>query len=58
MSVATFAANELDPARAVARLAEMGTEPAGSTPEELARQIINDVKTWGKVVKEAGIRAN
>jgi len=41
-----------------ARLAEMGTEPAGSTPEELARQIINDVKTWGKVVKDAGIRAN
>lgn len=41
-----------------ARLAEMGTEPAGSTPEELARQIVNDVKTWSKVVKDAGIRAN
>ena len=41
-----------------ARLAEMGTEPAGSTPEELARQIINDVKTWTKVVKDAGVTAN
>ncbi len=41
-----------------ARLSDMGAEPAGSTPKELANQIINDVKTWAKVVKEAGIRAN
>lgn len=40
------------------RLAEMGAEPAGSTPKELAVQIANDVKTWAKVVKEAGVRAN
>ncbi len=41
-----------------AQLADMGAEPAGSTPQELATQIANDVKTWAKVVKEAGVRAN
>jgi tripartite-type tricarboxylate transporter receptor subunit TctC len=41
-----------------ARLAEMGAEPAGSTPQALATQIAADVKTWAKVVKEAGVRAN
>ncbi len=41
-----------------ARLVEMGAEPAGSTPNELAVQIASDVKTWAKVVKDAGIRAN
>ena len=40
------------------RLNEMGAEPAGSTPNELAVQIASDVKTWAKVAKEAGIRAN
>ena len=40
------------------RLSEMGAEPAGSTPKELAVQIATDVKTWAKVVKEAGVRAN
>ena len=41
-----------------ARLVEMGAEPAGSSPRELALQIASDVKTWAKVVKEAGVRAN
>ena len=41
-----------------AQLADMGAEPAGSTPQELATQIASDVKTWAKVVKEAGVRAN
>lgn len=41
-----------------ARLADMGAEPAGSTPRELAVQIANDVKTWAKVVKDAGVKAN
>ncbi len=41
-----------------ARLVEMGAELAGSSPQELARQIASDVKTWAEVVKEAGIRAN
>ena len=40
------------------QLADMGAEPAGSTPQELATQIASDVKTWAKVVKEAGVRAN
>ncbi len=40
------------------RLVEMGAEPAGSSPKELALQIASDVKTWAKVVKEAGVRAN
>lgn len=41
-----------------ARLTEMGAEPAGSTPKELAVQIASDVKTWAKVVKEANVKAN
>jgi tripartite-type tricarboxylate transporter receptor subunit TctC len=41
-----------------ARLTEMGAELAGSTPKELAVQIASDVKTWAKVVKEAGVKAN
>jgi tripartite-type tricarboxylate transporter receptor subunit TctC len=40
------------------RLAEMGAEPAGSTPKEQSAQIAVDVQTWAKVVKEAGIRAD
>ncbi|MGH8621450.1 MAG: Bug family tripartite tricarboxylate transporter substrate binding protein [Burkholderiales bacterium] len=40
------------------RLAEMGAEPAGSSPNELAAQIAADVKTWAKVAKEAGVRAD
>jgi tripartite-type tricarboxylate transporter receptor subunit TctC len=40
------------------KLADMGAEFAGSTPKELAMQIASDVKTWAKVVKEAGVRAN
>jgi tripartite-type tricarboxylate transporter receptor subunit TctC len=38
------------------RLTEMGAEFMGSTPEELNRQLANDVKTWAKWVKEAGVR--
>ena len=41
-----------------ARLTDMGAEFAGSTPKELAVQIASDVKTWAKVVKEAGVKAN
>ncbi len=41
-----------------AQLAEMGAEPAASTSEALAAQLISDVNTWAKVVKEAGIKPN
>lgn len=42
----------------VKRLAEMGAEPAGSTPKEQSAQIAADVKTWAKIVKEAGVRVD
>jgi len=39
------------------RLTEMGAEYVGSSPQELSRQLANDVKTWAKWVKDAGVRA-
>jgi tripartite-type tricarboxylate transporter receptor subunit TctC len=38
-------------------LNKQGLEPAPGTPGELARFIESEHKTWGKVVKEAGIKA-
>jgi putative tricarboxylic transport membrane protein len=38
------------------RMASLGTEPLGSTPEEFAEQIRSDLEKWGKVVKAAGIQ--
>ncbi len=38
------------------RLTEMGAEYVGSSPQELSKQIANDVRTWAKWVKEAGVR--
>ncbi len=40
------------------QLADMGAEPAGSTSQALAAQLISDVNTWAKVVKDAGIKPN
>ncbi len=40
------------------RLSEMGAELAAGTPKELAAQIAADIKTWAKIVKEAGVRAD
>lgn len=40
-----------------ALLNKQGLEPAPGTPEELARFIASEHKTWGRVVKEAGIKA-
>lgn len=40
------------------RLTEMGAEFAGSSPQELGAQLASDVKTWAKVVQEAGVRAD
>jgi len=34
-----------------------GMEPTPSTPEELARTIARELVVWGRVVKEAGIKA-
>src|SRR5688572_4328058 len=41
----------------VAALHKTGTEPKSSTPEEFAAYIKREYDTWGKVVKEAGIKA-
>lgn len=41
----------------VALLEKQGVEPQTSTPEALARYTEQELKTWGRVVKEAGIKA-
>jgi len=38
-------------------LEKQGVEPQPGTPEDLARYIEREYQTWGKVVKEAGIKA-
>jgi tripartite-type tricarboxylate transporter receptor subunit TctC len=38
------------------RLTEMGAEFVGSSPQELNKQLANDVRTWAKWVKDAGVR--
>jgi tripartite-type tricarboxylate transporter receptor subunit TctC len=38
------------------RMAEMGLEPAGSTPEEFDALIRSEIEKWAKVVKFAGIK--
>ena len=38
------------------RLTEMGAEYVGSSPQALSQQLANDVKTWAKWVKDAGVR--
>jgi tripartite-type tricarboxylate transporter receptor subunit TctC len=40
------------------RLAAMGTDPATSTPEEFADLIEREIAKWGKVVREAGLKAD
>lgn len=40
------------------RLTEMGAEYVGSSPQALSKQLANDVRTWAKWVKDAGIRAD
>jgi tripartite-type tricarboxylate transporter receptor subunit TctC len=41
---------------AVAQLNKTGVEPQSSTPAEFGRYIEREYQTWGKVVKEAGIK--
>lgn len=38
------------------RLTEMGAEYVGSSPPALSKQLANDVRTWAKWVKDAGVR--
>ena len=40
------------------RLTEMGAEYVGSTPQELSKQLANDVRTWAKWVKDVGIKVD
>lgn len=40
------------------QLANRGADPVTSTPEEAARFIVSETERWGKVVREAGARAN
>jgi tripartite-type tricarboxylate transporter receptor subunit TctC len=39
-----------------ARLAEQGTEPLGSTPEEYGRILREETARWGRVIAESGVK--
>jgi len=47
----------LKSAEAIKLLDKQGVEPQPGTPEELAKYTKREYDTWGKVVKEAGIKA-
>jgi tripartite-type tricarboxylate transporter receptor subunit TctC len=38
------------------RLRKLGAEPAGGSPDEMARYIMTETEKWGKVAKFAGIK--
>ena len=40
------------------RLAAIGAEPVGGTPEQLAAYLDAEMAKWGKVIRERGIRAD
>ena len=40
------------------RLLKLGADPAGSSPEEFRRLLESEQKTWAKVVKESGAKAD
>jgi tripartite-type tricarboxylate transporter receptor subunit TctC len=40
------------------RLAEQGAEPVGSTPEEFARLLRDEVAKWAEVVPASGAKAD
>jgi tripartite-type tricarboxylate transporter receptor subunit TctC len=46
-----------DPA-ARSKFAQLGLDPVGSTPDELAATIRTDVDKWAKVIRDAGIKVN
>jgi tripartite-type tricarboxylate transporter receptor subunit TctC len=39
------------------RFAQLGLDTVGSSPEQLATTIRQDIAKWAKVIKEAGIKA-
>jgi len=39
------------------RLATLGFEPVGNTPEECAAQFKTEIAKWEKVIRQAGIKA-
>ena len=41
-----------------ARLLELGLEPVGSTPDELASRVAEDTARWAPIVKASGFRAD
>ncbi len=40
------------------RLALIGAEPVGSTPEQLRVHLKSEMDKWGRVITERGIRAD
>ncbi|KQT14190.1 Bug family tripartite tricarboxylate transporter substrate binding protein [Ramlibacter sp. Leaf400] len=40
------------------KLSDQGADVAGSTPEEFARLIRDDIARWGKIVKESGAKVD
>ena len=42
----------------VARFQELGAEPMGGTPEQVAAYLRAEQEKWGKVIRDAGIKAN
>jgi tripartite-type tricarboxylate transporter receptor subunit TctC len=38
------------------KLVEMGVDPAGGTPQQLARYLDDEIRKWGEVVNRAGVR--
>jgi len=38
------------------RLEGIGTEPVGSTPEQLAAQVRTEITRWSSLIKSAGIK--
>lgn len=39
------------------KMANHGVQPAGGTPDALGAFLVRDIDKWGKVIREAGIRA-
>jgi tripartite-type tricarboxylate transporter receptor subunit TctC len=38
------------------KMLALGIEPAGSSPQQLHKQVENEVDKWAAVIREAGIR--